>query len=772
MTPPSCKPTLWRVFLFVLSVAYLIPEAIFNAQLVSLIGLGTPQDSQLEQLEVYGRAISGIGATLLLADFLPARYFRSAISGFSILFALACVVWPTVYFGQKIIVERVLIASSSAEQREQAVLSAAFRDALALNAVSVTGLEYDTGLQNSSENLTFLALFGGLLYADNKLATNLENYKHQIVRQFVQKQTYRDFDLHYQDFSSLYVQLSESYEDYAKGSNTYNQKLAGIPQQEKEYWQAIEQKINQGWSDYQQATKTYVARAEARAQKYGPRIFEYHKQTNQCLERYSKSSQRDRRTQCIERLQARYKSEIDKAGLGYVEPNYWLIEEDVSGLENTANTAIAGVITGGLSTLLQALSLATGGDGGIKDKRYKYTDDPTHYQRRILAHPNFQAQFQKDTGYPMGIPDLGAFRNHDETQQRIRNTLKTKGLALPADWRVEQRLVFSQAVANKVKTDADAGWNDAMQRKGLSLPVNLQWQDFQLHPSVQSIIAQKMGDMYVDNVHADWSQANFKQYVLDPNIEKRTLRYIDMISDARVHFENGGKYAEAGKQALRSVLIPPISMFLSLFLICITILKLPIKAFELFKPDWQEHTPKWSRWVIKSIPILLICFLPSLLVQSTFTARADSPVNHFLEKVEENGHPVFSTVLGWTLHAQPILHPLGLSFEAHTGIYKKVEPLTHKLAGLDEILPITPSTSNATELLARATQKPVPLTVISNVEGAAIRIMNIKPKYQEGMLLAPGNYEFEIRAAGYQTYRRWHRISEDNHNLEIPLDAL
>ena len=244
MTPPSCKPTLWRVFLFVLSVAYLIPEAIFNAQLVSLIGLGTPQDSQLEQLEVYGRAISGIGATLLLADFLPARYFRSAISGFSILFALACVVWPTVYFGQKIIVERVLIASSSAEQREQAVLSAAFRDALALNAVSVTGLEYDTGLQNSSENLTFLALFGGLLYADNKLATNLENYKHQIVRQFVQKQTYRDFDLHYQDFSSLYVQLSESYEDYAKGSNTYNQKLAGIPQQEKEYWQAIEQKIS------------------------------------------------------------------------------------------------------------------------------------------------------------------------------------------------------------------------------------------------------------------------------------------------------------------------------------------------------------------------------------------------------------------------------------------------------------------------------------------------------------------------------------------------
>ena len=60
------KSTFWRATFLILSAAYLIPEAIFNAQLVSLIGLGTPEESALEQLEIYGRAISGIGVTLLI----------------------------------------------------------------------------------------------------------------------------------------------------------------------------------------------------------------------------------------------------------------------------------------------------------------------------------------------------------------------------------------------------------------------------------------------------------------------------------------------------------------------------------------------------------------------------------------------------------------------------------------------------------------------------------------------------------------------------------
>ncbi len=85
-----------------------------------------------------------------------------------------------------------------------------------------------------------------------------------------------------------------------------------------------------------------MAKAGARAQEYGPKIFAYHEDTNRCQERYKKSSQKERRYQCIERENARYKTMISKAGLGYIDPNYWLIVEDISTGENLLSSAFSG----------------------------------------------------------------------------------------------------------------------------------------------------------------------------------------------------------------------------------------------------------------------------------------------------------------------------------------------------------------------------------------------------------------------------------------------
>ena len=40
-------------------------------------------------------------------------------------------------------------------------------------------------------------------------------------------------------------------------------------------------------------------------------------------------------------------------------------------------------------------------------------------------------------------------------------------------------------------------------------------------------------------------------------------------------------------------------------------------------------------------------------------------------------------------------------------------------------------------------------------EGARIRILNIKPKFDQGMLLAPGPYQIEVSADGYETRNIW-----------------
>ncbi|MCH1926614.1 carboxypeptidase-like regulatory domain-containing protein [Shewanella sp. C32] len=777
----TIKPRYWRLILVILSAAYLVPEAIFNAQLVSLIGLGTPKPEQLEHLEIYGRTVSGIGVTLLLADLLPTLFYRTVLRGILTISVVALLAWPTVFFGQKYLVEKLLVQPSTPEQRQFATLSAALRDALAANAVEISGLSYDPSELQSSENLTFLALFGGMTYADHNLADNLEQYKEKIIGNFVQKRAYAQFEQNYQDFGQLYKELSGYYQQYADGSNRYNQTLADIPQREQQYWQQVEQEVNSGWAQYQQAQKAQIAKAEARAQKYGPKIHDYFEAVGKCRERYDKYSERERRDQCITRLDARYKTEVSKAGFGYIEPDYWLIEEDVSTSENILTSIIGGVLTGGIYTGMQAISAATGGDGGFKDKRYKYTDDPEFYRNRFLALPKFQQLFTEQTGYPMGIGELNQFRLHDHTQELLRQKLGAKGLPLANDWQIGDRPGFYRAVAAKVKQDADKQWRSQMAKRGLQLPINLSWPDFQLHPAVQAKIADRMGDLYVDNIRADWSQANFKRYVVEPNIQKRTEQYIAMLKDAEQEFADGGKYAEHGKQALRSVIIPPISMSLSLFLLCMTIIKLPLKIAQLFSAktprtnadtEDSNQTPRRianvPTTVWKVLPLLLLIALPPLLVSNRYTEQSDSPVNYFLGKVEQSGNIVMSYALRWTLHVQPLLHPLGLAFEQHTHIYKNFAPVAHVMAKWDITRQLLDD-SDVRQAAEQLVKQQANLTINCNADDATIRIMNIGPRFSQGMRLTPGNYDIQVSAAGYQTYRRWHTVRAGEQQLSITL---
>lgn len=770
----TIKPFWWRFLLLLLASLYLLPEAIFNAQLVSLVGLGTPSAQDLEHLEIYGRAVSGVGVALLLADFLPKAMVAKVGRGVISLVALVCLVWPVVFYGQKYVIEKTLIEPSSSQQRQFAVYSAALRDALAINSIKVNGLDYDSEQLHSSENLTFLALFGGLLYSDAALSDNLEDDKRKIIASFVQKKAYQDFDQHYGEYSQLYDELVVQYKAYASGSKKYNQTLAGISTREQGYWQQVEQQINDGWGNYQQAQKAHIAKASARAQKYGPKIYGYHKQVARCSERYDKSSQKDRRNRCYERAAADYRSDILQAGIGYIEPDYWLIVEDISATENAASTLLMGFLTGGVYTALQAASLATGGDGGIKDKRYKYTDDPDHYQLRFLQHPKFGQLFVTETGYEFGIENLITFRAHDTTSKKLRTHFSSKGLALNERWNINDRAEFAQAVAKKVTNEANSQWRSEMAKHDLSLKPNLPWVRFQLHKQIQAKIADRMGDLYVKNIRADWNKKSFKEYVLDPNIEKRTDKYLTMLNSAQSKFVDGGEYAEYGKQALRSVLIPPISMSLSLFLICLTFSKLPLKLWLLIKPVSVNAIDKKHplSWLKKLIMPAVILIAPVVLINNTFTKDQQSPVNYFLAKVEESSNPVFSYAIRWTLHAQPVLHPLGLAFEEKLGIYEHFTPLSHALAKVD-ILRHGDSSLSAEQQQRQQymVEQKTKLTITSNAPNADIRIMNIGPKYRPGMVLNASSYDIQVSAPGFKTYRRWHQIESGEHTLAIKLTA-
>lgn len=759
----------------ILGTLYLFPEAIFNSQLVSLVGLGTPSAQDVEHLELFGRVVSGIGLTLLMADLLPVKMVKRPIIALVSFTMVLVLVWPITFFGQKYLVENIIVERSTAQQRQHAVFSAAIRDALASNVVNIKGVQYDPEFKQSPASLTFLSLFGGMLYADPSLSDALDNSKHEIIYKFVQKRGYEDFEEHYQNYTKLYDRLSANYQEYAKASTDYNSAIHNIPKTEAVYWADLETEVNNSFVKYQQAQKAHIAKASARAQKYGPIIYKHFEDVNRCKERYEKSSDKERRNECILKHQARYKTNILEAGIGYIESDYWLISEKVSTTENVANTVINGVLTGGLYTALQLASAALGGDGGIKDYKYTYTNDPDHYQQRFLSHPNFIEMFEKETGYSENITDLSDFRKHPQTQKEIRKVFLKNDLKLSDSWSIDDRPAFALAVSEKIKTETARSWQQGMTRRGLSMPPNLTWKEFQLHPDVQSSIKQHMGERYVDNTMADWNKRNFKEQIIDPNIERTTTEYLNAINSSLSSFEDGGELADYGKQALRSVVIPPISMFLSLFLICLTLAKLPGKYWSLFtynRPA-KEDAAGWILVVKRAYMPVIILLVPLLFLNNTFTNDKNSTANYFLTKVEESSVPLVSYLLKWTLHTQPYLHPLGSSLETSFGLYDAFQPFAKDFHHFD-VLVMKPkamesgtSTKQKQDLVMKSRNQVMLNITVDDPETTKIQIMNIGPAYSPDMVLAPGIYDIKITFKDGRAHRQNYQITAGYHELNM-----
>ncbi|WP_299793090.1 hypothetical protein [uncultured Shewanella sp.] len=761
------KPFWWMLTMFICSVVYLFPEAVFNAALTEVAGGRNSSEEDLRAVELFGRTISGIGVTLLLADLLlkgkQVAHVGRAVGYFTL---IAVLVWPAVFFGQKWLVDHFIIDASSSEERQQAYLSQVLRSALIEKSIQFEGIEYDPSKAHSATEKTFLSVFGGLVYADDKLVSDIKQKKRMIMEKFVRDRAMSSFDSHYQDYDQFRQQLRQHYTEYHKSSAKYNDALASAPARADEHWLETQNQVKQGWQQYQSGVKAYEARVESRAQKLAPKLVDYFERRNKCADRKPGAS-RDR---CFERLQQGYDREIAKYSIPYIPPNDWLIREEISTTENIGNSLIAGVMTLGLFTAMQAADAVTGGDAGFKDHRMVFTDDVNHYKRVLMV--KMEPEFIKESGgYPLGIDSIHRFRVHELTSVKVNKKLKQKGLNLPANWSITNRSSFDQAVAKKVRQQADAQWRSGIAKKGLNMAPNLSWAQFQRHSDVQQRIKAKMKELYVKPTLADWNNRQFKQQIIEPNIQRKTTEYLNVLEAQKVEFADGGAFEHAGKSALRATIIPPISMSISLALVLLTVLKLPIKAVELVQAKRASTTTAvtskgWIKPATTAVLIAAIFVVPMSLGGNHYTMK-DSATNYFFEQMEKNDSAVISFALRWLLTTQPLVQPIGAAIDQQLKITSGFHAISAPLNRFDLALMPEHTAPKAEQKTPKKLL--LPLTINTNVANATIAVMNIKPKYRAGMRLPAGRYDIKVNAPGHASVRQDVYLSEDNTQFLIKL---
>lgn len=681
----------WGIGLLIMSIVYLLFEMIFNASLVQVAGSGIATEDELTRVELLGRSLSGIGVSLLIADWIlrgPLLLTRGRRWGSVCLVFIFT--WPIVFFGQRSLVDNYLIEPSSAEQRQRAYYAQVIRQGLANNSIEIDGIPHTAGEVYSEESLTFIALFGSLLYADPHLIDKVETHTQAIIKKMVTDTAYKEFPGHYARYQKFRADLQNEYRRYAEVSNKLNKQKSTSSQEAEKAWRQVEQELSNGWREYEQGITQFNRDVNSKAEKLTPKLQDYFNRIAKC----SKDS-------CRKSYNDRYHKEIMTLGAGYIEPHYWLVEEKISGREKLTSSLLTGVLTGGVSVALQGLSLATGGDGGLKDKRYYFYNDVQDIAKRLSLklQPQFSA---KAKGYPFGLSGYEQFRANPITAQQIIVSSKKKGINLPDTWDIDDRTTFDRVVDRKVSAAADSAWNNESRNSGFNLPPNLSWDKFQLHAEMQKRIRHEMGaQFYVNPMRADWNNKQFLDKVIEPNINKKTQELMAQLKREQTEYNNGGSMAEKSKAALRAILVPPISMGLSLLLIVLTLCNLPIKIWKLWAKPALTSTPsagthKKSRAIlmrtgIATITPLVVVMVPLLFFSSTYLSvhhdkqqTQQNVVHYFMDQVSRQATPASSLALRWVMAAQPRFQPLGHALNESIQLLRYFDPLSKKLHQLDE----------------------------------------------------------------------------------------
>ena len=80
----------------------------------------------------------------------------------------------------------------------------------------------------------------------------------------------------------------------------------------------------------------------------------------------------------------------------------------------------------------------------------------------------------------------------------------------------------------------------------------------------------------------------------------------------------------------------------------------------------------------------------------------------------------------------------------------------------------TPAPKIQQPLEHNVTKPTTPSLTVNAPEGATIKILNIKPVYQDGIELENGNYLVEVTKQGYQTYKAWIEVNKPTlYNVEL-----
>lgn len=653
------------LFFFLLSVVYIVAEAVFNMQLLEVAGSVKSDPDTLDKLQYFGRTVSAYGFTLLVLGLFQSSGFHlkrrkdwflfAAIAtvciipfimvfrhsvpelmpkGYTaplglepvevmisvlpllglfmvlasagrwrpqIIICLILLAWPAMFLGQKLLIESYVVDSTDWEERQNARYMLMLRAGLEDCVLTLGDLQLCKEDQGAPD-----------LKAARIIVSALWMMKPDAIL--------RDLEMN-------------------RDSIVESAAIRGV------------------WFSPQDQYKSYVKKVEKTRDKYEKDITtqfysKYYNPYKKASEMYLKAIE----PASLEAQSKQAVDEIDKE----MEEGWKKYRAAVRDFEQTVSVIARQAMRDAL-----AVGGAVNAVCAARDQDCPEVDATPMIRS---AQKKAIREFTLSAGYPPSISEKEDFLKHPKTRklvnEKVQMAMRTRfdmpDFVLPETWEYEP-VDFQRKVGAMIKEQAEKKWNAKFGKK---LPPGLSEEEFMKTLGVDTSLPPVEQMLMTEEMF-------FKKYVVPGNQRLVTAMLDDLRNERKLHPDDAVEM-ETGKDYVKALYIPTISLVVSLSVVMLTVMRgvilLPGALGRV--RIWQyQFSPSVTRLIMGASFIGFLLWLPHAVPNPY--ARGATYKRYYAAAAVE--HPFVAGVMNWAVHVQPVIYRAGTAIRDLRG--KKAEAL-------------------------------------------------------------------------------------------------
>ncbi|MEP1216694.1 MAG: peptidoglycan-binding domain-containing protein [Marinobacter sp.] len=210
----------WIIILLCLEIAYIVLEFGFNAALLNVAsGLFSDPES-LDNVELAGRVLSGVGFGFLIYGVFVMKFKRRPCEP-QREFGILCLIMPiaigVMYVSQELLIEKAIVDKSSDEERFAATYLQMVKPAIRNGTLILEDVPITQETSDRPENKAFLAISGMLMASNDKIVDRIPREIESIVGAMVHRRALESQGDFYSAYQQVDSNIQEVYERYRDG---------------------------------------------------------------------------------------------------------------------------------------------------------------------------------------------------------------------------------------------------------------------------------------------------------------------------------------------------------------------------------------------------------------------------------------------------------------------------------------------------------------------------------------------------------------------------